>query len=65
MRSPREVTGFVEVARCVACDGPSATLLPRFEHDGKVDAFHDVCVGRWLMANPESVIFFVLGEDPS
>jgi hypothetical protein len=49
------------VDRCYHCNGPTRYKLPRFEHDGKVDTFHDVCVGVWLMQNPDSVIFFVTG----
>jgi hypothetical protein len=47
---------------CVAC-GHRADVLPRFEHDGKVDYFDPTCVGAWLMKNPESVIFFYTGTE--
>lgn len=48
--------------RCLACAGGTGALQ-RYEHDGKVDWFHDTCVGTWLMKNPESVIFFYTGTE--
>lgn len=49
---------------CLQCAGWNGGLQ-RYEHDGKVDSFHDVCVGVWLMANPGSVIGFFLGMGSS
>jgi hypothetical protein len=64
MRTGRSnVPDLVVVARCLHCNGPSTKPLPRFEHDGKVDFFHDCCVGVWLMKNPESVINFYTGPE--
>jgi hypothetical protein len=51
------------VARCFACNGPTRHPLPRYEHDGAVDTFHDTCVGSWLMSNPASVINFYTGPE--
>jgi hypothetical protein len=47
--------------RCLACGGIPLPLV-RYEHDGKVDDFHPVCVGSWLMSNPDTVISFFMGE---
>ncbi len=46
---------------CLACH---TTVGPMqcYEHDGKVDWFHDTCVGSWLMRNPDSVISFTSEE---
>lgn len=64
-RPTSNVEGVAFAARCFACDGPSIHPLPRYEHDGAIDTFHDVCVGSWLMKNPDSVIFFYTGpEEP-
>lgn len=46
---------------CLACTGWTGALQ-RYEHDGKVDHFHDTCVGSWLMRNPDSVINFFMGQ---
>jgi hypothetical protein len=46
--------------RCYACGSP-APALQRYEHDGRVDYFHNTCVGEWLMRHPDSVIFFFQG----
>lgn len=52
---------------CTACNGPDMTThaLVRYYGSGSSKFFHPVCVGSWLMSNPDESLCFEPGEVPA
>lgn len=50
--------------KCTGCKGPDTTTAPvvRYYGNGKSKFFHPVCVGSWLMSNPDDSLCFEMGE---
>lgn len=50
--------------RCVGCTGPDTTTAPvvRYYGNGTTKWAHPVCMGVWLMQNPEESVCFEPGE---
>lgn len=54
----------VSERKCTACTGPdmNTARLVRYYGNGKSKFFHPVCVGSWLMSNPDDSLCFEMGE---